>query len=82
MQRAKGGEPLENFGSSSGRLADRYLKQIRLLVDSMAEIKRGRYDYRIAEQRTDEFGQVYRAFDEMAEALQRRTEPEQPSQAP
>jgi len=59
-------------------MADRYFKQIRLLVESMAEIRKGRYDYRIAEQRKDEFGQLYRAFDDMAEALQKRTEPEQP----
>ena len=62
-------------------MADRYFKQIRLLVDSMAEIKKRRYDYRIAEQRKDEFGQVYRAFDDMAEALQKRAEPEQPNTA-
>jgi eukaryotic-like serine/threonine-protein kinase len=62
-------------------MADRYFKQIRLLVDSMAEIRKGRYDYRIAEQRKDEFGQLYRAFDDMAEALQKRTEPEQPDKA-
>jgi serine/threonine-protein kinase len=60
-------------------MADRYFKEIRLLVESMAEIKKGRYDYRIAEQRKDEFGQAYRAFDEMAEALQTRAQPEQPS---
>ena len=62
-------------------MADRYFKQIRLLVESMAEIRKGRYDYRIAEQRKDEFGQLYRAFDDMAEALQKRTEPEQPEKA-
>jgi methyl-accepting chemotaxis protein len=62
-------------------MADRYFKQIRLLVESMAEIRKGRYDYRIAEQRKDEFGQLYRAFDDMAEALQKRTEPEQPDKA-
>ena len=60
-------------------MADRYFKQIRLLEESMAEVKKGRYDYRIAEQRKDEFGQLYRAFDEMAEALQKRAEPEQPN---
>ena len=62
-------------------MADRYFKQIRLLVDSMAEVKKGRYDYRIAEQRQDEFGQLYRAFDDMAEALQKRAEPAQPDKA-
>jgi serine/threonine-protein kinase len=62
-------------------MADRYFKQIRLLVESMAEIRKGRYDYRIAEERKDEFGQVYRAFDEMADALQKRKDPEQPDHA-
>jgi eukaryotic-like serine/threonine-protein kinase len=63
-------------------MANRYAKQIRLLVSSLAEIGKGRYDYRIAEQRRDEFGQVFGAFDQMAEALQKRAEPEkQGSQA-
>jgi len=56
-------------------MADRYAKNIRLLIDSLAEIGKGRYDYRIAEARRDEFGQVYAAFDQMAETLQKRTEP-------
>lgn len=55
-------------------IARRYSKPIRLLAESMEEIGEGRYDYRIAEQRNDEFGQVYRAFDDMAQALQKRTE--------
>jgi serine/threonine-protein kinase len=55
-------------------VADRYSKPIRLLAESMEEIAKGRYDYRIGEQRNDEFGQVYRAFDSMAQALQKRLE--------
>jgi len=56
-------------------IADRYSKPIKLLAESMAEIGKGRYDYRIAEQRADEFGQLYRDFDNMAQALQRDLEP-------
>ncbi len=53
-------------------IADRYSKPLRLLRDSMAELGKGRFDYRIAEQRNDEFGQVYRSFDNMAQAVQKR----------
>jgi eukaryotic-like serine/threonine-protein kinase len=56
-------------------IADRYSKPIKLLAESMAEIGKGRYDYRIAEQRADEFGQLYREFDNMAEAIQKGLEP-------
>jgi len=56
-------------------IADRYSKPIKLLADSMAEIGNGRYDYRIAEQRQDEFGQLYRAFDHMAQAIQKTSAP-------
>ena len=56
-------------------IADKYSKPIRLLTESMAEIGKGRYDYRIAEQRKDEFGELYRAFDNMANAVQQQTEP-------
>ena len=38
----------------------------------MAEIAKGRFDHRIGEQRKDEFGLLYTAFDSMAQALQRR----------
>ncbi|MEY4754070.1 MAG: hypothetical protein RJA44_1745 [Pseudomonadota bacterium] len=47
-------------------------KPIRLVGESMMEISKGRYDHRIQEQRNDEFGQLYHAFDQMAEALQHR----------
>jgi serine/threonine-protein kinase len=55
-------------------IADKYSKPIKLLTESMAEIGRGRYDYRIAEQRKDEFGELYRAFDNMAHAVQKTSE--------
>ena len=38
----------------------------------MAEIAKGRFDHRIREQRKDEFGELYMAFDRMAQALQDR----------
>ena len=50
-------------------IAHRYSKPLRLVSESMAEIGKGRFDYRIAENRTDEFGELYRAFDAMAESL-------------
>ncbi len=56
-------------------IADKYSKPIKLLTESMAEIGKGRYDYRIAEQRKDEFGELYRAFDNMAHAVQKSSEP-------
>jgi serine/threonine-protein kinase len=55
-------------------IADKYSKPIKLLTESMAEIGKGRYDYRIAEQRKDEFGELYRAFDNMAHAVQKSSE--------
>ena len=51
-------------------LANWFAKPIRLVGESMAEIGKGRFDHRINEPRNDEFGQLFRAFDEMAQALQ------------
>jgi HAMP domain-containing protein len=53
-------------------VANWFAKPIRLVGESMAEIGKGRFDHRIAEERKDEFGQLFRAFDAMAEALQKR----------
>jgi serine/threonine-protein kinase len=55
-------------------LVERYSRPLRLLRESLDEIGEGRYDCRIAEQRTDEFGEVYRAFDAMAARLEDRSE--------
>jgi serine/threonine-protein kinase len=52
-------------------LVERYGKPLRLLRDSLDEIAQGRFGYRIQEQRRDEFGEVFRAFDAMAEQLER-----------
>jgi serine/threonine-protein kinase len=51
-------------------IADRYSKPIRLVRDSMDEIGKGRFDYRIAEKRDDEFGELFEAFDRMAANLE------------
>ncbi len=51
-------------------LADRLAKPIRLVADSMGEIGKRRFDHRINETRNDEFGLLFKAFDDMAEALQ------------
>jgi HAMP domain-containing protein/predicted Ser/Thr protein kinase len=53
-------------------VANWFAKPIRLVADSMVEIGKGRFDHRINEQRKDEFGELYVAFDAMAQALQDR----------
>ncbi|ODU08358.1 MAG: hypothetical protein ABS84_13190 [Rubrivivax sp. SCN 71-131] len=53
-------------------VADWFAKPIKLVGDSMGELAKGRFDHRIHEQRGDEFGQLYAAFDAMADALQAR----------
>ena len=53
-------------------VANWFAKPIRLVGESMAEVGKGRFDHRINEQRNDEFGLLFKAFDHMAEALQRR----------
>jgi tRNA A-37 threonylcarbamoyl transferase component Bud32/HAMP domain-containing protein len=52
-------------------LVERYGKPLRLLRDSLEEVSQGRFGYRIREQRNDEFGEVFRSFDAMAERLER-----------
>ena len=51
-------------------VADWFARPVKLVIDSMAEIARGNFEHRIAEQRKDEFGLLYAGFDEMAQALQ------------
>jgi serine/threonine-protein kinase len=55
-------------------LARRLQGPIRVLKNSFAELAKGRFDYRIAEDRTDEFGELYAAFDKTAAALEERHE--------
>jgi len=53
-------------------VANWFAKPIKLVGESMGEIAKGRFDHRIREQRGDEFGELYLAFDRMAQALQDR----------
>jgi serine/threonine protein kinase/HAMP domain-containing protein len=53
-------------------LGDRFAKPIRLLSESLGEIGKGNLGYRIAEQRKDEFGQLFADFDAMAQGLEQR----------
>ena len=53
-------------------IAANYSKPIRLLSDSMIELGKGHAGYRIAETRNDEFGNLYRVFDQLAEDLEQR----------
>ncbi len=53
-------------------VANWFAQPIRLVCDSMAELAKGRLDHRIREQRSDEFGELFTAFDEMADAFQAR----------
>jgi tRNA A-37 threonylcarbamoyl transferase component Bud32/HAMP domain-containing protein len=53
-------------------LARRLMGPMRVLRNSLAELAAGRYDYRIADARTDELGELYASFDQAAAALQAR----------
>ena len=55
-------------------LAQRLAVPIRVLKNSLGELANGRLDYRIAETRKDEFGELYAEFDRTAAALERRYE--------
>lgn len=66
---------IATVGFATYVLVERYSRPLRLLRESLGEIAAGRLGYRIAESRNDEFGETYRAFDQMAEALERRTWP-------
>jgi tRNA A-37 threonylcarbamoyl transferase component Bud32/HAMP domain-containing protein len=68
-------------------LAQRLSEPLRVLRNSLAELAKGRYDYRISDTRRDEFGELYTTFDQTADALQRRHDSadapaEQPTPAP
>ena len=62
-------------------LAYRLNGPLRVLRNSLDELAKGRYDYRIAEKRNDEFGELYSAFDATATTLQQRHErtPDRPA---
>jgi serine/threonine-protein kinase len=63
-------------------LAQRLAVPIRVLKNSLGELANGRYDYRIAETRKDEFGELYAEFDKTAAALEKRYEPPSPPADP
>jgi serine/threonine-protein kinase len=56
-------------------MVNRFARPIKVLTDSMDEIAQGRFEHRINEERKDEFGQIYKAFDSMAQMLQQRFMP-------
>ncbi len=53
-------------------LAQRLSVPIRVLRNSLKELASGRFDYRIADTRKDEFGELYAEFDRTAAALEKR----------
>jgi len=53
-------------------VANWFAQPIKLLSRAMGEVTRGHYDVRIDQARKDEYGLLYRAFDEMAQALEQR----------
>ena len=55
-------------------LAQRLAQPIRVLKNSLGELANGRLDYRIAEGRKDEFGELFTEFDKTAAALEKRYE--------
>ena len=55
-------------------LAHRLAGPIRVLRNSLRELAHGHYDYRIADKRNDEFGEIYADFDQTAAALEKRHE--------
>ena len=54
-------------------MLDRYARPLRLLRDSLIEIRDGHYDCRIDDKRTDEIGDLYGSFNRMAASLDQRT---------
>jgi serine/threonine-protein kinase len=57
-------------GLATYLLVERYSKPLRMLRESMEDIAAGRFESRIGEQRNDELGELYQAFDAMAAKLQ------------
>ncbi|HTP99966.1 MAG TPA: protein kinase [Casimicrobiaceae bacterium] len=55
-------------------LAQRLSVPIRVLKNSLTELANGHLDYRIAETRKDEFGELYAEFDKTAASLEKRYE--------
>jgi serine/threonine-protein kinase len=55
-------------------LARRLAQPIKTLRSGLDEIAAGRYDFRIADKRANEFGELFRAYDRTAAALEARYE--------
>ena len=53
-------------------VANWFAQPIKLVAEAMGQVGKGRFDHRIHETRKDEFGHLYQAFDQMAQALQDR----------
>ena len=53
-------------------LASAISSPLKILRKSLSEIQKGNLDYRIAQGRKDEFGELFQTFDEMAETLQNK----------
>jgi serine/threonine-protein kinase len=60
-------------------LARLFAKPAQRVEEAMAEIVKGRYEHRIAQARSDEFGGLHASFDAMAQALQGRDEGHTPA---
>jgi len=58
-------------GLATYLLTERYAKPLQLLKEALDAIAMGQSGYRIHEKRDDEFGAVFRAFDDMADHLDR-----------
>jgi serine/threonine protein kinase/HAMP domain-containing protein len=55
-------------------VANWFARPIKQVSDAMGQLAKGRLDHRINEHRQDEFGQLYVAFDQMAQSLQDRAD--------
>ncbi len=53
-------------------LAKGVARPIALVTEGMRELAQGRFGHRIQESRSDEFGELFGAFDDMAASLQKR----------
>jgi serine/threonine-protein kinase len=63
-------------------LARRLVAPLKIVRNGLDELAAGRYDIRSGEQRSDEFGEVFRAFDRAAAALEARYDTPAPAAVP
>ena len=63
-------------------LARRLVAPLRVVRNGLDELAAGRYDIRTGEHRRDEFGEVFRAFDRAAAALEARYDAPPPTIVP